>query len=112
MIQVIGTNFAKLPIFSNTPLSSIDFDKELYQDIKVFPNPCIDGKLTIQLPIINSDYINASLLSVNGSLIHSASYKMQGKELQLQYNQLTSKSIYFLHLDWNGNSFYKKIITN
>ena len=109
--QVFGTNFAKLPIFSNTPLSSIDFDKEQYQDIKVFPNPCPDGKFTLQLPSVSNDYVNVSLLSVNGALIHSATYKMQGQELMLFYNQLMSKSIYILHLDWNGNSFYKKIIT-
>jgi uncharacterized protein (DUF1501 family) len=110
--QVLGTNFVKLPIFNNVLLSSIDFEKEQYQDIKVFPNPCPDGKLTIQLPSISNDYVNVSLLSVNGSLIHSTSYKMQGQELKLQYNQLSSKSIYILHLDWNGTSFYKKIITN
>ena len=110
--QVLGTNFAKLPIFNNVLLSSIDFEKEQYQDIKVFPNPCPDGKLTIQLPNITNDYVNVSLLSVNGSLIHSASYKMQGQELQLHYNQLSTNSIYILHLDWNGASFYKKIITN
>ncbi len=110
--QVLGTNFVKLPIFNNVLLSSIDFDKEQYRDIKVFPNPCPDGKLTIQLPQPTSDYINVSLLSVNGALMHSASYKMQGQELQLSYNQLAAASLYILHIDWNGISFYKKIITN
>lgn len=111
--QVFGTNFAKLPIFSNTPLSSIDFDKEQYQDIKVFPNPCLDGKLTLHLPSVSADYVNVSLLSINGTLIHSASYKMQGQELQLQlqYNQLAADGMYILHIDWNGTSFYKKILT-
>jgi uncharacterized protein (DUF1501 family) len=109
--QIMGANFAKLPIFKATALSTIDFDIEHYHDIKVFPNPCPDGKLTLQLPVLSYDYINVSLLSVNGSLLHSASYKMQGKELQLQFSQLNSESIYILHLDWNGNSFYKKIIT-
>jgi uncharacterized protein (DUF1501 family) len=110
--QVLGTNFVKLPIFNNVPLSAIDFDKEQYQDVKVFPNPCSDGKLTIRLPEITNDYINVSLLSVNGVLIHSASYKMQGQELQLLYNQLDIDAMYILHIDWNGASFYKKIITN
>jgi uncharacterized protein (DUF1501 family) len=110
--QVLGTNFVKLPIFNKVLLSSIDFDKEQYQDIKVFPNPCSDGKLTIQLPQPSSDYINVSLLSVNGALMHSASYKMQGQELKLLYNQLAVGAMYILHIDWNGTSFYKKIITN
>jgi hypothetical protein len=109
--QVLGTNFAKLPIFKATALSSIDFDAAQYQDIKVFPNPCTDGKLTVRLPENSNDYVSVSLLSVNGALLHSASYKMQGRELPLQFSQLSSKSIYILHLDWNGNSFYKKIIT-
>jgi uncharacterized protein (DUF1501 family) len=110
--QVLGTNFVKLPIFNNLLLSTVDFEKDQYQDIKLFPNPCLDGKLTIRLPQISNDYINVSLLSVNGSLIHSGSYKMQGKELQLFYNQLVGDSIYILHIDWNGTSFYKKVITN
>ena len=110
--QVLGTNFVKLPIFNKVLLSSVDFDKEEYQDIKVFPNPCPDGKLTLQLPQPSSDYINVTLLSVNGTLIHSASYKMQGQELQLSFNQLAAASLYILHIDCNGTSFYKKIITN
>ena len=110
--QVLGSNFVKLPIFNNVLLSSVDFDKEQYQDVKLFPNPCSDGKLTIRLPASSTDYIVVSLLSVNGVLIHSASYKMQGQELQLFYNQLVVGSFYILHIDWNGTSFYKKIITN
>jgi len=110
--QVLGTNFAKLPIFNSVLLSSVDFDKEQYQDISVYPNPCSDGKLTIRLPQISNDYIQVSLLSINGTLLQTASYKMQGQELQLQYNQLVANAMYILHLDWNGNSFYKKIITN
>jgi hypothetical protein len=109
--QVLGSNFAKLPIFNASLLSSVDFDKEQYQDISVYPNPCSDGKLTIRLPQISNDYIQVSLLSINGTLLQSASYKMQGQELQLQYNQQLSDAMYILHLDWNGRSFYKKILT-
>jgi uncharacterized protein (DUF1501 family) len=109
--QVLGTNFAKLPIFNNVLLSTVDFDAAQYQDISVYPNPCTDGNLTIRLPQISTDYVNVSLLSMNGVLVKSASYKMQGQELQLQYEQLASDSIYILHIDWNGTSFYKKLIT-
>jgi uncharacterized protein (DUF1501 family) len=109
--QVLGTNFAKLPIFDKVLFSTIDFDAAQYQDILVYPNPCPDGKMTIRLPRISNDYMNVSLLSMNGALVKSASYKMQGQELQLQYEQLATDSIYILHIDWNGNSFYKKIIT-
>jgi uncharacterized protein (DUF1501 family) len=109
--QVLGTNFAKLPIFNNVLLSTVDFDAAQYQDISVYPNPCPDGNLTIRLPQISTDYVNVSLLSMNGVLVKSASYKMQGQELQLQYEQLASDSIYILHIDWNGTSFYKKLIT-
>lgn len=109
--QVLGTNFAKLPIFNNVLLSTVDFDAAQYQDISVYPNPCTDGNLTIRLPQISTDYVNVSLLSMNGVLVKSASYKMQGQELQLQYEQLATDSIYILHIDWNGTSFYKKIIT-
>jgi len=109
--QVLGSNFAKLPVFSNVLLSSVDFDAAQHQDITVYPNPCTDGRMTIRLPQISADYVNVSLLSMNGVLVKSASYKMQGQELQLQYEQLASNSIYILHIDWNGNSFYKKILT-
>jgi len=109
--QVLGSNFAKLPIFNASLLSSVNFDKEQYQDISVYPNPCTDGKLSIRLPQLSNDYIQVSLLSINGTLLQSASYKMQGQELQLQYNQQLSDAMYILHLDWNGRSFYKKILT-
>jgi uncharacterized protein (DUF1501 family) len=109
--NVLGSNFAKLPIFNASLLSSVDFEKEQYQDIAVYPNPCTDGKLNIRLPQISSDYIQVSLLSMNGTLLQSASYRMQGQELQLQYNQPLTDAMYILHLDWNGNSFYKKILT-
>lgn len=109
--QVLGTNFIKLPIFDNVALSSIDFNKQQNQDIKIFPVPCIDGNLTIQLPEVCNDYINVSLISANGSLIHSASYKMQGHDLPLFYNQLIAGSLYILQIEWNGRSFHKKIIT-
>lgn len=109
--QVFGSNFAKLPIFNAVLLSSVDFDKEQYQDISVYPNPCSDGNITLRLPQISNDYIQVSLLSINGTLLQSASYKMQGQELQLHYNQLVSDAMYILHLDWNGRTFYKKIIT-
>ena len=109
--QVFGTNFVKLPIFNNVALSSIDFDNQHNQDIRVYPNPCTDGNLTIRLPEIATDYINVSLISANGTLIHSASYKMNGQELAIFYNQLAAASLYILHIDWNGRSFYKKIIT-
>lgn len=110
--QVLGSNFAKLPIFNNVLLSTVDFDAPQHQDISVYPNPCADGNLTLRLPQLSNDYVNVSLLSINGVLIKSASYKMQGQELQLQYEQLATDSIYILHIDWNGTSFYKKIITN
>ena len=109
--QVLGTNFVKLPIFNNVALSSIDFDTQQNQDIRVYPNPCTDGNLTIRLPEMSTDYVNVSLISANGALIHSASYKMNGQELPLFYNQLAVGSLYILHIDWNGRSFYKKIIT-
>ena len=109
--QVLGSNFAKLPIFNNVLLSTVDFDAPQHQDISVYPNPCPDGNLTLRLPQLSNDYVNVSLLSINGVLIKSASYKMQGQELQLQYEQLASNSIYILHVDWNGASFYKKIVT-
>ena len=109
--QVLGTNFVKLPIFNNVALSSIDFDSQQNLDISVYPNPCTDGNLTIRLPEISTDYVNVSLISANGALIHSASYKMNGQELPLFYNQLAMGSLYILHIDWNGRSFYKKIIT-
>lgn len=107
--QVLGNNFVKLPIFNKVLLSSIDFEKEHYKDIKLFPNPCLNGNLTIRLPQISYDYINVSLLSVNGSLIHSGSYKMEGQEIQLHFKQLIGGEMYILHIDWNGTSFYKKI---
>lgn len=110
--QVLGTNFVKLPVFNNVLFSDVDFNAAIYQDITVYPNPCTDGRMTIRLPRISTDYVNVSLLSKNGVLVKSASYKMQGQELQLQYERLASNSIYILHIDWNGNSFYKKIITN
>jgi len=109
--QVLGTNFVKLPIFNNVALSSIDFESQQNQDIRVYPNPCTDGNLTIRLPEISTDYVNVSLISANGALIQSASYKMNGQELPLFYNQLAAGSLYILHIDWNGRSFYKKIIT-
>ena len=109
--QVLGTNFVKLPIFNNVALSSIDFDSQQNLDISVYPNPCTDGNLTIRLPEISTDFVNVSLISANGALIHSASYKMNGQELPLFYNQLAMGSLYILHIDWNGRSFYKKIIT-
>jgi len=109
--QVLGTNFVKLPIFDNTLLSSIDFDQEQNQSIMLYPNPCVDGLVNLRLPYNSADYVNVSLLSVNGALLHSGSYKMQGNELQLHYNQLVGGGVYILHIDWNGNSFYKKIIT-
>ena len=109
--QVLGTNFVKLPIFNNVALSSIDFENQQNQDIRVYPNPCTDGNLTIRLPEISTDYVNVSLISANGALIQSASYKMNGQELPLFYNQLAAGSLYILHIDWNGRSFYKKIIT-
>ena len=109
--QVLGTNFVKLPIFNNVALSSIDFENQQNQDISVYPNPCTDGNITIRLPEMTTDYVNVSLISANGAVIHSASYQMKGQELSLFYNQLAVGSIYILHIDWNGKSFYKKIIT-
>ena len=109
--QVLGTNFVKLPIFDATLLSSIDFEKEQNRSIMVYPNPCVDGNITLQLPTNSYDYVYVSLYSVNGALLHSASYKMQGQELQLHYNQFEANAMYILHIDWNGNSIYKKIIT-
>jgi len=109
--QVLGTNYAKLPIFNNVLLSTVDFDIEQNQSVRVYPNPCVDGNITLRLPTSSYDYVNVSLLSVNGALIHSGSYKMQGQELQLRYNQFATNAVYILHIDWNGNSFYKKIIT-
>lgn len=109
--QVLESNFVKLPIFNKVLLSSIDFDQDKNQSIMVYPIPCVDGILTLRLPVSCSDYLNVSLLSVNGALLHSGNYKMQGQELQLNYSQLTANSIYILHIDWNGSSFYKKIIT-
>jgi uncharacterized protein (DUF1501 family) len=109
--KVFGGNFAKLPIFNNVPLSTIDFDNKQHDDISIYPNPCSDGKLTIRLPKNSTDTVQISLLSINGTLIHSGNYKMQGQELQLQYMQLVSDAIYILHMDWNGRSFYKKVMT-
>jgi uncharacterized protein (DUF1501 family) len=109
--QVLGSNFAKLPVFNNAPFSSVNFNAAQNREISVYPNPCTNGRMTIRLPQTTTDYVNVSLLSKNGVLVKSASYKMQGRELQLQYENLDINSIYILHIDWNGNSFYKKIIT-
>jgi hypothetical protein len=76
----------------------------------VYPNPCLDGVLTLKLPASSTDYIHVSLFSVNGALIYSGSYKMNGQELKLNFDPFWTDSMYVLHIDWNGNSFYKKII--
>jgi uncharacterized protein (DUF1501 family) len=105
-----GVSFLKLPIFSNVTLSSINFESEQNQAISVYPNPCTDGLINLKFPDNVSDYVNVSLLSMNGSLLQSSSYKMKGQNLQLQYEGLKSSSVYIIHIEWNGNSFYNKIL--
>jgi uncharacterized protein (DUF1501 family) len=108
--EVLGTNFVKLPIFNDALLNTIDFQSEKNQSVMVYPNPCLDGVLTLKLPASSTDYIHVSLFSVNGALIYSGSYKMNGQELKLNFDPFWTDSMYVLHIDWNGNSFYKKII--
>lgn len=107
--QVLGTNFVKLPIFSTTLLSSVDFDND---SIILFPNPSKDGIIYIRFPDIVNDYVSVALLSINGQLIKSEVFKLNQRELNLDYSGFVQDSIYIISIDWNGNRIYKKAVFN
>ena len=107
--QVLGTNFVKLPIFGSTLLSSADFDNE---SILLYPNPSVDGIVNLRFPDIVKDYVSISLLSINGQLVKSEIFKLNQRELRLDYSGFVQDAIYILSIDWNGNRFYKKAVFN
>ena len=107
--QVLGTNFVKLPIFNATLSSSEDFDDN---SIILFPNPSKDGMVTLRFPDIVKDYVSVSLLSINGQLIKSEVFKLNQRELKLDYSGHLQESMYIISIDWNGNRFYKKVFFN
>lgn len=107
--QVLGSNFIKLPIFNSTLLSSADFDND---SITLFPNPSKDSIVYLRFPDIVKDYISITLLSINGHLIKNDVFKLNQKELKLDYTGFVQDSIYIVSIDWNGNRFYKKVVFN
>ena len=107
--QVLGSNFVKLPIFNSTLSSSIDFDSD---SLILFPNPSTDGIIFIRFPDIVKDYVSVSLLSINGQLIKSEVFKLNQRELKLDYSSIVENATYILNIDWNGNRFYKKALFN
>lgn len=107
--QVLGANFVKLPIFNATLSSSEDFDDN---SIILFPNPSKDGMVTLRFPDIIKDYVSVSLLSINGQLIKSEVFKLNQRELKLDYSGHLQESMYIISIDWNGNRFYKKVLFN
>jgi uncharacterized protein (DUF1501 family) len=107
--QVLGKNFVKLPIFNTTILSSADFDND---SILLFPNPSKDNCVYLRFPDIVNDFVSITLLSINGQLIKSEVFKLNQKELKLDYTGFVQDNIYIISIDWNGNQFYKKVIFN
>lgn len=57
---------------ANEPGESKEIISDLFESIKVFPNPVID-QLTIELGISDFDTFEISLYSINGGLLRSAS---------------------------------------
>jgi hypothetical protein len=90
-------------------LSSVDFDND---SIILFPNPSKDGIIYIRFPDIVNDYVSVALLSINGQLIKSEVFKLNQRELNLDYSGFVQDSIYIISIDWNGNRIYKKAVFN
>ena len=109
--QVLGTNFVKLPIFNSTILSSVNFDNEQNQSLLLSPNPCSDGQFTIRFPETINSTIQLTLLSINGSVIDTKIVSIDTQDLSVQYPNLAPASMYILVVEWNGNLFYKKVLT-
>ncbi len=109
--QVLGTNYVKLPIFNETLLSSINFDNEQNQSLFLSPNPNTDGRFTIRFPETINTTLHITLMSINGSVIDTRIVNINSQELSVEYSNLTSASTYILVVEWNGNRFYKKVLT-
>jgi hypothetical protein len=90
-------------------LSTADFDNE---SILLYPNPSVDGIVNLRFPDIVKDYVSISLLSINGQLVKSEIFKLNQRELRLDYSGFVQDAIYILSIDWNGNRFYKKAVFN
>lgn len=107
--QVLGGNYVKLPIFDSTLLSTIDFENQKNQDIRLYPNPVSNG--VIQLTFVENvnNHVQFSLFSINGSLIENQILFVNDKNCKLEYSHLSSGT-YILQIEWNRNKVHKKVI--
>jgi uncharacterized protein (DUF1501 family) len=108
--EVLGGSFIKLPIFSNTILSTTKFDLDDSNFINVFPNPVTNRILNIQFKEPISDFVAVEIYSMQGTLIYKNSHKVNQGVLQFEVQNLTSTGTYIMQVNYNQNKFFKKIV--
>ena len=108
--EVLGGTYTKLPIFRNTLASSSNFDREDNNFITVFPNPITSKIINIQFKEPINGYVAIEIFSVQGSLIYKNNLKVNQGVLQFEVLNFVSAGMYMMQVNYNENSFYKKLI--
>jgi len=82
-------------------------------NISIYPNPSITGKVNIQIPAINSQKINLSVVNMVGQEIYSEALQLKsGSNLFTINLQDKENGIYFIRLQSDDITLTRKIILN
>ena len=108
--QVLGGSYTKLPIFQATPLSTTNFDLTDNNFVNVYPNPVVNGNITIVFNDAINSIVNIQIHSIQGALIYSENAMVENNSLQLLVSNLTSTGMYIMRIVYNDRTFYKKIM--
>jgi uncharacterized protein (DUF1501 family) len=106
---VLGGNYEKIPIFRNGPKEVFDIGNAK-NFISVYPNPVINGELTVNFEDSITSRIIITIYNLQGARVFSNSYTADGFSVSLSLSSLLPASPYILEMDYNGNKFYEKIV--
>ncbi|HNW69729.1 MAG TPA: Ig-like domain-containing protein [Bacteroidales bacterium] len=82
-------------------------------NINIYPNPSITGKVNIQIPAINSQKINLTVVNMVGQEIYSEALQLKsGNNLFTINLQNNENGIYFIRLQSDDYTLSRKIILN
>ncbi|AWG20679.1 hypothetical protein FFWV33_03550 [Flavobacterium faecale] len=106
--EVLGSNFAKIPIFKTATLDQNITDQSAF--MSVYPNPIKDKVINITFKVDLNGYVMLKLFTSQGALVHQKPYKVSGSFLTANIENSLAQGIYILEIEYNNNRFRIKVI--
>jgi uncharacterized protein (DUF1501 family) len=110
--DVLGGNYTKLPIFNQTIVSTSDAHDANSEFVRIFPNPVINKTVCLHFIEIPNNPVSIQLYNPQGIQVYRHVHRTATPQLTITIPAIQPSSMYVIEIEYNGNKFYKKLMTN